>query len=100
MKYTVLAATTLTAEAVTIFHEAKDVDLITVPPEARQVLKVLPNADALIIRDELQVDASMITAGKRLRVIGRAGVGLAGIDVETATSRGVIVMNTPGANAV
>src|SRR5688572_25751303 len=100
MKYTVLIATTLTENALALFRNAKDIDLILAGPDLQKVQAAIPNADALIIRDDLPVDASLLQAAKRLRVIGRAGVGLAGIDMETATARGVIVMNTPGANAI
>lgn len=99
MKYTVLVATTLTEEAVAVLRSAKDIDLVLVDPDPAKVRKAITSADALIIRDEIAVDADLLTAGKELRVVGRAGVGLTGIDMETATARGVIVMNTPGANA-
>ena len=60
----------------------------------------LESADALIVRSAVFVDASTLEAAKKLRVIGRAGVGVDNIDVEAATKRGIAVMNTPGANAV
>jgi D-3-phosphoglycerate dehydrogenase len=100
MKHTVLVATTLTHDALTFLRDAKDIDVQIVPPDPKQVHKAITNADALIIRDDITVDAPLLANAKRLKVIGRSGVGLAGIDVEAATARGVIVMNTPGANAV
>ncbi len=57
-------------------------------------------ADALIVRSAVQADAALIEAGKNLRVIGRAGVGVDNIDVEVATRRGILVMNAPGASAI
>jgi D-3-phosphoglycerate dehydrogenase len=63
------------------------------------LLAALPDCDALIVRSGTRVDAEALEAGRRLRVVGRAGVGLDNIDVEAATRRGVLVMNTPGANA-
>ena len=48
----------------------------------------------------MQVDAALLDAAPKLRVIGRAGVGVDNIDAEAATRRGMVVMNTPGANAV
>ncbi len=100
MKYAILVATALNAEAITFLRSANDVDLQMVDADSAQVRQCIGNADALIIRDDLDVDVAMLAAGHRLRVVGRAGVGLAGIDVEAATARGVIVMNTPGANAI
>src|SRR4051812_32959637 len=60
----------------------------------------LESADALIVRSAVFVDAATLERAKKLRVIGRAGVGVDNIDVEAATKRGIAVMNTPGANAV
>jgi D-3-phosphoglycerate dehydrogenase / 2-oxoglutarate reductase len=60
----------------------------------------LRDADALIVRSAVFVDAAMLEKAPKVRVIGRAGVGVDNIDVEAATRRGIVVMNTPGANAV
>jgi len=60
----------------------------------------LADADALIVRSAVQADATLLAAAPKLRIIGRAGVGVDNIDAEEATRRGIVVMNTPGANAV
>ena len=60
----------------------------------------LPDADALVVRSAVQVDSALMEHAPHLRVIGRAGVGVDNIDAESATRRGIVVMNTPGANAV
>jgi D-3-phosphoglycerate dehydrogenase len=60
----------------------------------------LESADALIVRSAVQADAGLLSHAKKLRVIGRAGVGVDNIDLEAATRQGIAVMNTPGANAV
>lgn len=60
----------------------------------------LETADALIVRSAVQADAKLLRHAKKLRVIGRAGVGVDNIDLEAATHKGIAVMNTPGANAV
>ncbi len=60
----------------------------------------LADADALVVRSAVQVDAALLEHAPRLRVIGRAGVGVDNIDTEAATRKGIVVMNTPGANAV
>jgi D-3-phosphoglycerate dehydrogenase len=60
----------------------------------------LADADALIVRSAVQADAKLLASAPKLRIIGRAGVGVDNIDAAEATRRGIVVMNTPGANAV
>ena len=60
----------------------------------------LADADALVVRSAVMVDDALMAHAHKLRVIGRAGVGVDNIDAEAATRRGIVVMNTPGANAV
>ena len=57
-------------------------------------------ADALILRSATRVTADLLAAAPKLKVVGRAGVGVDNVDLEAATARGVVVMNTPGGNAV
>lgn len=67
--------------------------------ERADFLFALPGHDALIVRSGTRVDGEALARGDRLKVVGRAGVGLDNVDVEAATERGVLVMNTPGVNA-
>ncbi len=60
----------------------------------------LADADGLVVRSAVQVDDALLEHAPRLRVIGRAGVGVDNIDADAATRRGIVVMNTPGANAI
>ncbi|HUX44930.1 MAG TPA: NAD(P)-dependent oxidoreductase, partial [Terracidiphilus sp.] len=60
----------------------------------------LADADALVVRSAVLVDDALLQHAPKLRVIGRAGVGVDNIDADAATRRGIVVMNTPGANAV
>jgi D-3-phosphoglycerate dehydrogenase len=60
----------------------------------------LADADALVVRSAVQVDAKLLQSAPKLRAIGRAGVGVDNIDIDAATHSGIVVMNTPGANAV
>ena len=62
--------------------------------------EIIPEFSALVVRSETKVTADILKAGTKLRVIGRAGVGVDNVDVETATRRGVIVLNAPGGNTV
>ncbi|MGI9952806.1 phosphoglycerate dehydrogenase [Moorellaceae bacterium AZ2] len=61
---------------------------------------VLPLYDALIVRSATRVTASVMAGAKRLRIIGRAGVGIDNIDVAAATERGILVVNAPEGNTI
>jgi D-3-phosphoglycerate dehydrogenase / 2-oxoglutarate reductase len=65
-----------------------------------KLAEALADADALVVRSAVQVDDALLEHAPKLRVIGRAGVGVDNIDADAATRRGIVVMNTPGANAV
>jgi D-3-phosphoglycerate dehydrogenase len=60
----------------------------------------LADADGLVVRSAVQASDALMQHAPKLRVIGRAGVGVDNIDAEAATRRGIVVMNTPGANAI
>ena len=65
-----------------------------------ELVDLIPEFDGIIVRSETKVTTKILNAGTRLRVVGRAGVGVDNVDVETATRRGVIVLNAPGGNTV
>jgi D-3-phosphoglycerate dehydrogenase len=65
-----------------------------------ELLNVIGDYDALVVRSATQVDKELLAAGKKLRVVGRAGVGLDNVDVKAATERGVLVVNAPSGNVV
>ena len=64
------------------------------------LLAAVANVDAIAVRSETKITREVLAAAKKLRVVGRAGVGVDNVDVEAATERGVIVMNTPGGNTI
>ncbi|MCS6826226.1 MAG: phosphoglycerate dehydrogenase, partial [Caldilinea sp.] len=66
----------------------------------QQLIEIIPHYDALLVRSSTQVTAEVLRAGVRLRVVGRAGVGVDNIDVDAATQAGVIVVNAPTGNVV
>ncbi len=68
-------------------------------PEA-ELLVAVRDVDALVVRSETKVTAKVLAAAVQLKVVGRAGVGVDNVDVEAATQRGVVVMNTPGGNTL
>ena len=69
-------------------------------PTAASLRSEISNAEGLIVRSATKANAALIEKAPKLRVIGRAGVGVDNVDVEAATRRGILVMNTPGGNAV
>lgn len=68
-------------------------------PEA-DLVNLIPEFSALVVRSQTKVTAAVLEAATKLKVVGRAGVGVDNVDVEAATRRGVIVMNTPGGNTI
>jgi D-3-phosphoglycerate dehydrogenase / 2-oxoglutarate reductase len=65
-----------------------------------ELIEIIPQFSAIVVRSQTKVTAAVLNAGAQLRVVGRAGVGVDNVDVETATRRGVIVMNAPGGNTI
>ncbi len=65
-----------------------------------EILKLLADAEGLIVRSETQVDKELLAAAPKLRVVGRAGVGVDNIDIAAATERGIVVMNAPEGNTI
>src|SRR6202044_366105 len=65
-----------------------------------ELLAIIGEFHALVVRSETKATAKVIEAATHLKVIGRAGVGVDNVDVDAATKRGIIVMNTPGGNTI
>ena len=78
----------------------RDAGWNVVMPTAATLPSEIADADALVVRSATKVTAALLEKAGRLRVIGRAGVGVDNVDVDAATRRGVLVMNTPGGNSV
>ena len=66
----------------------------------RELVALIPSFSALVVRSQTKVTAAILNAGAKLRVVGRAGVGVDNVDVETATRRGIVVLNAPGGNTL
>lgn len=64
------------------------------------LVKIIPEFTGVVVRSQTKITAPILNAGSRLRVVGRAGVGIDNVDVAEATRRGVIVMNAPGGNTI
>lgn len=68
-------------------------------PEA-ELLPLVKDVEAMVVRSETKITRKIMEAAPKLRVVGRAGVGVDNVDVETATQRGIVVMNTPSGNTI
>lgn len=95
----VLVADPIAADGVEILREGAEVDVKTGLSNS-ELLSIVGEYEALVVRSETKVTAEVIEAGTRLQVVGRAGVGVDNIDLDAATRRGVFVVNAPSGNTV
>ncbi len=95
----ILVADPLAEDGLERLRRAGEVTVVSKLGEA-ELIQRIPDFDALVVRSETRVTAPVIEAGHRLRVVGRAGVGVDNIDVPAATRRGILVVNAPRGNIV
>ncbi|MFZ5471993.1 MAG: phosphoglycerate dehydrogenase [Myxococcota bacterium] len=96
-----LVADDLSADGVDILRHGKGLTVdVKVGLKPAELQAIVGDYDALAVRSATKVTAQIIEAGKRLRLVGRAGVGVDNIDLEAANKRGIVVMNTPGGNTI
>ncbi|MDO8577874.1 MAG: phosphoglycerate dehydrogenase [Dehalococcoidales bacterium] len=95
----ILVSDPLGEEGIAILRNGNHVDVKTGMKPA-ELIGVIGDYDALVVRSQTQVNADVIRAGKKLQVIGRAGVGVDNIDVAEATKQGIIVVNAPTGNTI
>jgi D-3-phosphoglycerate dehydrogenase len=97
----VLISDKLAPEGVTILQECREIEVTDRPGiDAAELATIIGGFEALVIRSGTKVTASLLENAGSLRVIGRAGIGVDNVDVDAASKRGVVVMNTPGGNNV
>src|SRR5579862_1570764 len=94
----ILVAEPLAAAGVELLKAQQGWDVVVSNP--KEYAQHLAIADALLVRSAVQVTKDVLAKAPKLRVIGRAGVGVDNVDLDAATAAGVLVMNTPGGNAV
>ncbi|MDP2912493.1 MAG: phosphoglycerate dehydrogenase, partial [Candidatus Omnitrophota bacterium] len=101
MPFRILISDSLSKEAVEILEKEKefsvDVNTKLTPEELEKIIK---DYDALLVRSATKVTEDVIGAASKLKIIGRAGVGLDNVDVDAASKKGIIVVNTPGGNTI
>jgi D-3-phosphoglycerate dehydrogenase len=92
----------ISPKGIALLQQRPEFNVVVLPkrlPEA-ELLPIVADAVALVVRSETKVTAKVIAAAPKLRVVGRAGVGVDNVDIEAATQHGTVVMNTPGGNTV
>ncbi|MGD9394243.1 MAG: phosphoglycerate dehydrogenase, partial [Dehalococcoidia bacterium] len=95
----VLIADKLAEEGIDILCPHAEVDIKTgLKPE--ELMAIIGDYDALLVRSQTKVTADVIKAGKKLQVIARAGVGVDNVDIDEATQHGIIVVNAPTGNTI
>jgi D-3-phosphoglycerate dehydrogenase / 2-oxoglutarate reductase len=98
----VLVCDPISAKGIALLQQRPEFEVVVLPkPLAEsELLPLVKDAVAMVVRSETKVTRKIIEAAPLLRVVGRAGVGIDNVDVEAATQRGVVVMNTPGGNTI
>ena len=92
----VLVSDKFSSEGLRVFEQAKGIELAYHPGiSPDDLLKAVADADALVVRGGTQVTEEVFQAASRLKVVGRAGIGIENMDMEAANCKGVVVMNTP-----
>jgi D-3-phosphoglycerate dehydrogenase len=95
----VLITDPVSEEGIEILRKEAQVD-INCGLKAEEIIAIIGDYEALMVRSQTKVTAAIIEAGKKLQVIARAGVGIDNVDVEAATRCGVVVVNAPTGNTV
>lgn len=98
--YQIVVATDLTPHSLELLKSAKDAIVHVVTPSLSAIRPHLKEAHALIIREDVLVDETLMSNAPHLKIIACATTSLNNVDIETATTRGIIVMNTPGVSAL
>jgi D-3-phosphoglycerate dehydrogenase / 2-oxoglutarate reductase len=95
----VLVSDPIDQVGIQLLEQVAQVDVLTdLPPE--ELIRIIPEYDALMIRSGTRVTQAVIEAGTNLKIIGRAGVGVDNVDVPAATRRGIVVVNSPEGNTI
>src|SRR5438876_503059 len=92
----------ISPKGIALLQQRPEFQVLVLPkrlPEA-ELLPLVADAVALVVRSETKVTRQVIEAAPKLRVVGRAGVGVDNVDIEAATQHGTVVMNTPGGNTI
>jgi len=92
----------ISPKGIALLQQRPEFNVVVLPKRLSEaeLLPLVADATALVVRSETKVSKKVIEAAKQLRVVGRAGVGVDNVDIDAGTQHGVVVMNTPGGNTV
>ncbi len=92
----------ISPRGIALLQQRPEFQVVVLPKRLSEaeLIPLVADAVALVVRSETKVTAKIIAAAPKLRVVGRAGVGVDNVDIEAATQHGTVVMNTPGGNTV
>jgi D-3-phosphoglycerate dehydrogenase / 2-oxoglutarate reductase len=102
MKMKVLICDPISTKGIEFFQEQSSLEIVVLDkrPSESELIEMAEGVHAYVVRSETKITANVIDHSPDLQVVGRAGVGVDNVDVETATQRGIVVMNTPGGNTI
>src|SRR5512142_1270649 len=98
----ILVCDPVSPKGIALLQQRPEFEVVVLPKRLTEaeLLPVVEDVVAMVVRSETKVTRKVIEAAEKLRVVGRAGVGVDNVDVDAATQRGVVVMNTPGGNTI
>src|SRR5437764_15483616 len=98
----ILVCDPISPKGIALLQQRPEFEVVVLPKRLTEaeLLPLVKDTVAMVVRSETKVSRKIIEAAPLLRVVGRAGVGIDNVDVEAATQRGVVVMNTPGGNTI
>src|SRR5512141_1279991 len=98
----ILVCDPVSPKGIALLQQRPEFEVVVLPKRLSEaeLLPMVKDVVAMVVRSETKVTRKVIEAAKSLRVVGRAGVGVDNVDVDAATEHGVVVMNTPGGNTV
>src|SRR5216110_1406198 len=98
----VLVCDPICPRGISLLQQRPEFEVVVLPKRLSEaeLAPMVKEADAMVVRSETKVTRKVMEAAPKLRVVGRAGVGVDNVDVDAATRRGIIVMNTPGGNTI
>ena len=98
----ILVCDPISPKGIALLQQRPEFEVVVLPKRLTEaeLLPVVTDAVAMVVRSETKVTSKVLEAAPKLRVVGRAGVGIDNVDVEAGTQRGVVVMNTPAGNTI
>ncbi|HEX6791575.1 MAG TPA: hydroxyacid dehydrogenase [Candidatus Krumholzibacteria bacterium] len=101
MSKRVLLTDAINPEAARVLEAFGDIETLSIgTPSNSELIQIIPDFEAVIVRSPTKITDPVLDHAKRLKFIGRAGVGVDNIDIEAATKRGIVVLNSPRSNTI